>query len=1070
MKNTYLFLFIALFLTSFVAKAQTKTDVWDFGAAQFDALLYNNNLTEDVINAWYPGVTPGTTGKNVPATFTAGVLTWTSNSSTSDRLRTSNTNLTRYDSNGVPVTVSSTSESLTGYIYVNASGAVGRYFSLDLNEDDEITIYAKSQNGTGKMTFEYIVDATQKDVSSLTTSPVIYKYQAKKGGIYKIYDTVDKPFYYRILRKPATYVTVSGTVDLTNASDIPAGYSLNFTNEAGKVWNVSPDASNNYTLQLPAGYNYTPSLVNANGFIISNADKLTITSNTTYNPSILKVTLFTQSGNITGLSSTELSKLKLFYNPSESRIYVPKPVVNVSAATYSVQIEGGVSYTISATDVNDYYIADNTINIVTDETKNIAFAAKPTYKVTLNTADLDNTQLSKLNVTFTNLNETAGYAYTFTDLNDIYLRDGTYTISCNGLDEYPLQLGATSNLVVAGTPTTKNLSFDPVTVWSFNDATITSGVTTAYKGMLFTGAAYNEKAKGHLVMSGTSTAKVPVSPGQKMIVYYYYSASYNVDGGTTVSTTSGSTSLIESKEFVYGGSVNGYMTINNVSGTTYLTEVKVVNAVPYTSVITVGTDKNYQTINDALAAVRCMTRTSTDTVKVMIDPGNYEEMLMIDVPNVTLANASSAPSIRLLNNGVDIDPNSVRITSYYGHGYNYFSMNSNQKWSAETLKVNKENGYISYTNAGSGTTNGSYWNATVVVTASGFRADNIVFENSFNQYISKKESEDVVQEWATGGKGTRPTTLGSTAVQQKTYVERAAAIALTAGGDRTILNKCRIIGRQDSFYGAEGARVVTYKGAIMGATDFIFGGMTLVSYQTDLTMNTSETNTDVAYITAAQQTSSRGYLMYECKVTSAEPSIETASMYRSKPGYFGRPWQPTTSEVVFYNTTIETTDNPSYAGQSLILPEGWNNSLGGTSNKVYEYQSTELSGVNNSASRASWSNVLTTPVLNDNTEITTFNFTKGTDNWDPFTSLKEKDIETSIKNKNDISVQIIGRGESVRVANVNLPSKIYIYSTDGSLKITENISQDTSILLENGVWIVRAVNSEGSKTVKIVIK
>ena len=1070
MKNSlYLFMFVSLF--AFLgANAQTKTDVWDFGAATLDATTYNNNLTADIINAWYPGVTAGTTGKNVPATFTVGILTWTSNSATSDRLRTSNTALTRYDANGVPVTVTSTGESLTGYLYVNASAATARYFTLTLNEDDEVTIYAKSQNGTGKMNFEYTADATQKDIYSLTTNPEIYKYVAKKAGNYKIYDTVDKPFYYRILRKPASYVTVSGTVDLTNGSDIPAGYTINFTNAAGKVWTATPDGSNNYTIHLPAGYSYTPGLGNANGYIIGNADPVSVTANATYNPSVYKVSLFTASGNITGLTAAQLLKVGLVYTPSEPRIYVAKPIINTTTGAYSVQLEAGYNYTVSATGVNDYYIPDNTINISADATKDIAFAAKPTYKITLNTTGLDATQLSKLNVTLTNLNE-AGYVYSFTDLNNVYLRNGIYSITSGGLDEYPLQLRPTSNLTVAGGVSSKDMVFIPVTVWSFDDATITSGVTTAYKGMLFTGTLYNEKAKGHLVMSGTSTAKVPMSPGQKMVISYYYSAKFNVDGGAEVSTTSGSTNLIESKEFTYTGSAAGYMTINNVTGTsTYLTEIKVMNAVPYSEIITVGVDKTYQTINDALAAIRCMTRAAADTVKVMIDPGNYEEMLMIDVPNIRLINAASTPGIGLLNKGIDIEPNAVRITSYYGHGYNYFSMGTNQKWSADALRVNKENGYTNYANTGSGTTNGSYWNATVVVTASGFRADNIIFENSFNQYISKKESEDVVVEWTSGGKGTRPTTIGSTAVQNKSFVERAAAIAYTSGGDRSILNKCRVLGRQDSFYGAEGARVVAYKGSLMGGTDYIFGGMTLVAYQSDLAMNTSEVNTDVSYITAAQQNTSRGYLMYECKVTSAIPVTETASVYRSKPGYFGRPWQPTTSEVVFYNTTIEATDNPDFSGQSLILPAGWNNSLGGTSDKVYEYGTIEESGVNNTSSRVSWAHMLTTPALTDATEINPFNFTKGTDSWDPISKLISNDVITKSDNKFVSPVQISTYNNKLYVSNLKSSTRLTVYSMDGSLFFNRQLNSDASIAISKGLWIVKANSAEGNKVVKVLVK
>ena len=69
-------------------------------------------------------------------------------------------------------------------------------------------------------------------------------------------------------------------------------------------------------------------------------------------------------------------------------------------------------------------------------------------------------------------------------------------------------------------------------------------------------------------------------------------------------------------------------------------------------------------------------------------------------------------------------------------------------------------------------------------------------------------------------------------------------------------------------------------------------------------MNTSEDNNDVSYLTAAQQASGRGYLMYDCNVVSTTPGVDTASEYVSKPGYFGRPWQATTSEVAFVNTTV----------------------------------------------------------------------------------------------------------------------------------------------------------------------
>ena len=899
-----------------------KTDVWDFGAARLDTARYNNKLNVATINGWYASTISVGSAANTLPSFTAGVLSWVG-VGTSDRLRTSNTNLTRYDGNSCPsyVTTGAVTDTLTGAIYVNSAAASSRYIGLTLSADDEVTLYTKAGSTAGKLTFQYMGDATQKDVVNTTTTVAIVKYVAKKAGAYHIYDTVDKPFYFRVLRKDANYITLSGNLNLTDAPGIPSGYSIILTNVAGKSWSDTiPSGSGSYSIKVPAGYTYTLSLGNANGYIITNGASITLTADATHEIAIKKVIVNLLTGSITGLTSAQLAKVALTFTATVPKIFVPVPAINATAATYSVYIEPNCKYKIAATGVNDYSITVDTINIKRDSVRSIDFATKPVYPVTITANGLTDAQKALLVTTFTNLNE-SGYSYTFTGLSGIVLRDGVYKISCAGLDAFPLQLGATSNLSVSGAAAAKTLAFTPVTDWSFDDATITSGTTTSYKGMLFTGTVSNNITSGHLVLTGTGTAQVPINPGQKLIVSYYYTARFVVVAGDTLTTNTQSTSTILTKEYIYTGTTPGYMTITNITGTTtYLPDVKVATTLPYSATITVGTGKQYQTINDALAAARAMVRPSKQRVTIVVDPGNYEEMLVIDIDSISIVNASATPSIALANKGVDIDANAVRITSYYGHGYNYFSMGTDQKWSADALRVNKENGYTTYTNTGSGTTNGSYWNTTVYVSGAGFQANNIIFENSYNQYISKKESQDVVQEWASGGKGTRPVDIGNTAVQNKSFVERAAAVAYASSADKAILYKCRIVGRQDSYYGGEKARVVNYKGVIMGGTDYTFGGMTLVAYKSDLAMNTSEVSTDVAYLTAAQQSTYRGYLMYACNVTSAIPGTETASTYLSKPGEFGRPWTATTSEVVFYNTTIQATNNPDYAGKSLIAP------------------------------------------------------------------------------------------------------------------------------------------------------
>lgn len=1041
------------------------TDVWDFGAEQLDTSMYNNNLDEDIINSWYDGsIEVGSSGNVLPG-FTAGVLTWVGGGN--DRLRTTNTNLTRYDEN---ISKASGTE-YTGRIYVNSGAATGRYLSLTLSEDDEVSIIALTQNGSGLINFEYVA-APDAQTDKVEVGPEIdtFNFIAKESGTYHIFDEQDKPSYYRICRKDASYNTLAGTVDVSAAIGIPSGFEIVFTNEAGKSWN-SVVSDSTYSLDLPVGYTYQLSLANANGYIISNGNSLEIhDTTTTHDITIQRVELYTVSGNITGLKEG-ISNLVLSYIPdtAENKIFIPEPVINVDNASYSVELEPNCRYMITANGVNDSYLLVDSIMIgMADTTVAIDFIPKPVYKIDISGGGLNEEQVAKLSLTFTNLFE-EGYEYSFTSVDNIELRDGTYSIAFDGLDDYPVELGLTSNLKVEGGPTNKDLEFMQVKNWSFDDKVI-SNETPTYKGLLFSGSVSNEIAKGHLSAKPEATIQVPVNPGQKIIVTFYYSADFSIDGGPSWSTSSGSTSKLEYAEYSYPGNESGFatITIGSGTGTTYLPNISIDEIVDYKSMIYVGTDKEYKTINEALSAISKMVRNNSERVTVMIDPGNYEEMLVISQANVTLKNAAAAPNIDLMNKGVDISENAVRITSYYGHGYNYYSMGNDQKWNTDVLRVNKENGYLSYENKGSGTTNGSYWNATIVISANDFIAEGIIFENSFNQYISKKESEDVVEMWESGSKGLRPTDYGNTEVQNRSFVERAAAIALV-GGDKIILNKCRVVGRQDSYYGGENSRVVMYKGAMMGAVDYLFGAMVATFYQTELVMNVSDASNDASYLTAAQQSSGRGYLMYECTITSAEPGIETASEYRAKPGYFGRPWKANTSEVVFYNTTVETSNYPGSEGISLISPEGWKNTLGGESTLMYEYGTKEKSGEDNQSSRASWSTVLTEPILNDGIEITPYNFTKGSDGWDPLPDLIAGDPSVGIKqSRSELPVKIYSNGSRIYISNLQTTAMVEIYSITGSLVKSFEARVDTDINFSHGFWIVNVVTEQGQKTAKVI--
>lgn len=959
-----------------VAAGNGKIDVWDFGADKLDESKYNNMLNADIINSWYSSdKAAGSTGATI-GSFVTDELVFNGGGNTNNRIRGCNEAITRYDNKPAKPIEDAT---LNGFVYSNNASAVV-YMGVKLYEGDILTMYTGSNGGASTIYCESPSGKIQKAESN--NNGVKITFNASEYGMYKVYSINEKLVVYRALREHTNPVQVSGTVNTADASGIDStGYNLRFTNKTtGAVTDVTPSGGK-YSVYLNDSYNYELSLVNANGYVIKSNTAVDVkkgSSAITENITIASVDVAEIKGKITGLSESALKNLKLSF-VNKNAIYVPEP--KVSGNEFTVYLEKGVKYDIVADGVNDYVINDASITKTANGTQDIAFAAKPTYAVNMTYTGIPDSAKSAAIATFTNLND-KGYTYSFKAGEKIVLRDGTYSVKVTGTGTVPYVQKATSNLVVNGKAVSKEVGFEKISTWDFSKYNSgkpgleTIGDKKYYLGMEIEGKVAENKT--YLLLNKDGEINIPVKKGQIVTLEYCYQAAFDANGQKVLSA-SGSTSKFETTQISV--TKDGTLTIKGIDGTadngktakqTYFTKIDVASPTAYKAKIAVGANKEYKTINAALDAVRQMDRgTENKRVTIVIDPGNYEEMLVIDVPNVTLANsAGKNSSLEITNKGVDIGKNVVRITSYYGHGYNYYSMGTDCKYNADLLAVNKANGSLSFANPGSGTTSGSYWNATVVVNGDGFEADGIVFENSFNQYISKKEAADVVVMWESGSKGKRPTTYGDTSVQSRSFVERAAAIAIT--GDKSVFNNCKFIGRQDTLYGGQDIKAVFQDCDILGAVDFIFGGMTAVFYKCDLVMNTDDkSSSDAAYITAAQQKSGRGYLMYECTVTSTTPGVDTASETLSKPGYFGRPWQPNTSEVVFYNTTIETTDYAANKGQSLIAPAAWSNSLGGTSKMMYEYGTIEKSGVDNSKARESWTTVLDKPYIDDGkTEIT----------------------------------------------------------------------------------------------------
>ena len=181
------------------------------------------------------------------------------------------------------------------------------------------------------------------------------------------------------------------------------------------------------------------------------------------------------------------------------------------------------------------------------------------------------------------------------------------------------------------------------------------------------------------------------------------------------------------------------------------------------------------------------------------------------------------------------------------------------------------------------------------------------------------------------------------------------ALALHTEGDRLVIKNCKLLGNQDTYYGArDGSRVYFKDCYIEGTTDFIFGEATVV-FQNCIIKNLVN-----SYITAASTRPWRkyGFVFFNCKLVA-----DTTA----KKVYLGRPWRPY-AKTVYINTEMG----------AHIVKEGWENWRNPENEKTAlyaEYKSYGPGG--NPGARVKWSKQLTAK------EAKQYTLEKIFSDWDP---------------------------------------------------------------------------------------
>lgn len=405
-----------------------------------------------------------------------------------------------------------------------------------------------------------------------------------------------------------------------------------------------------------------------------------------------------------------------------------------------------------------------------------------------------------------------------------------------------------------------------------------------------------------------------------------YSYSFDVTGdGYKAQLRAGEydTSVVSEKYTAYDHvSVGSADVLNDV----YLETEADTSPVEYQAEVKVGKGQRFETITDAVKYIGRMTRT-TERVTITLTDALYREQVMVDTPYVTISSEAGST-----------------ITWYYGSGYTYYSADMNGYYS-EARAVDK---YEKGVAIGMGT---GHWGATVNVlpTATAFRSEGVIYESSFNRYMTTEEVADGVGK---GGDNSKVDRSKATDADIKLYKNKERACVIFIEADQSEFKDCQFLSSQDTMFTGNNTEHTYFKNCVIeGTTDYICGDGSAVFDGCTLSMyGYGDKAASGSIIVASKALSQLGYLFNNCKVVKTSyPGINKGITKT----YFARPWRAD-SKVVFLNTEVEDANTIAPAGftsMSNVTP---------AKAKYYEYNTHLADGTKvSTSSRAAGVNKMT---------------------------------------------------------------------------------------------------------------
>jgi pectin methylesterase-like acyl-CoA thioesterase len=716
-----------------------------------------------------------------------------------------------------------------------------------------------------------------------------------------------------------------------------------------------------------------------------------------------KTTLTGSISNYSSFSGNGISKIR-FISQTTEKVY--ETAVNDSGE-YSIKLYNDDTYT-AAVVADGYSVTPATASIELSgnsatQTKNVEIQTQ-TYAVASGTITITNTYDQANAISFEN------FAVTLKPTQ-------------NGLLSVKLTLNKSGD----NTYTYSNAKLIPgaeytVVLKNANDYTSDTTVkldTDGTADIVVTSAAVYEVSFSNIVTSDKKTAKITSLTATNTEDNYTYT--FTGSDIKSIKLRDGKYEMTAVETSPTGYTVFDHVDVDGAAVTEdiYLKGTADTSAVDYKATVTVGSGKDFATVNEALAYIERMgTRGEDKRVTVELYDELYREQIIVDTPYVTFVSKGDKAST---------------LTWYYGLGLKYYSINPTTLMYDEAYAVDK------YTQAATDQSKGK-WGSTVTLSskATGFRAENVIFENSFNRYVTDEEIAD--------GNGRTK----STAVKSYSLKERACTMYNQAA-NQVEFKDCSFISTQDTIYTGDGDQHSYFLNCtIEGTTDFICGDGNPVFESCTLSLyGHTDQVAKGSYIVANKKVATYGYLFNNCTIVASSDS----ELKGTNSNLLGRAWDA--GKITYFNTLV--------VGEDLIAQTAYADMNAKVANANYVEYYTHLADGSIVTTNKGLSNGVTI-----NKEVdSSFDVTKYFGGWTPYYYKAVKAVVVANDGNGTAQADVVGAASGTTVTLKAEPAEGYTFKewtvVSGDVTLADSAKAETTFTMPDAVVEVKAVFTDGSE-------